>query len=203
MPESRGRGLVFRDEKQPPEIGPDTVAVYQVDAPMRWKTSPPKLRGGESAARGRLSWWHRSVRASNSPWHGDRCYVDLMYPGVTEKFLEVTLDAYKKNIGDQFGKRVLGAFTDEPNVRPAGGLALDRPSSRRIPEAVGLRPAGSLAQPDSARRQLEAGPTRLLSRWSWISLSSTGPNPTTTGAKRTALRSPGTTGTTSGPTASA
>ena len=62
------------------------------------------------------------VRASNSPWHGDRCYVDLMYPGVTEKFLEVTLDAYKKHIGDQFGKRVLGAFTDEPNVRPAGGL---------------------------------------------------------------------------------
>ena len=45
-----------------------------------------------------------------------------MYPGVTEKFLEVTLDAYKKHIGDQFGKRVLGSFTDEPNVRPAGGL---------------------------------------------------------------------------------
>jgi len=45
-----------------------------------------------------------------------------MYPGVTEKFLEVTLEPYKKHIGDQFGKRVLGAFTDEPNVRPAGGL---------------------------------------------------------------------------------
>ncbi len=45
-----------------------------------------------------------------------------MYPGVTEKFLEVTLEAYKKHIGHQFGKRVLGSFTDEPNVRPAGGL---------------------------------------------------------------------------------
>ncbi len=30
MPESRGRGLVFRDEKQAPKIEPDTVAVYRV-----------------------------------------------------------------------------------------------------------------------------------------------------------------------------
>ena len=120
MPESRGRGLVFRDEQQTPRIGPDTVAVYQV-TPDALENITPKLRGGETVPEGRYV-VASVVRAKNSPWHGDRCYVDLMYPGVTEKFLEVTLDAYKKNIGDQFGRRVLGAFTDEPNVRPAGGL---------------------------------------------------------------------------------
>ncbi|MCY2993158.1 MAG: glycosyl hydrolase [Planctomycetota bacterium] len=120
MPESRGRGLTFRDEKQPPKIGPDTVAVYRVTANTS-ENITEKLRGGESLAEGQYV-VASVVRATNSPWHGDRSYVDLMYPGVTEKFLEVTLDAYKKNIGDQFGKRVLGSFTDEPNVRPAGGL---------------------------------------------------------------------------------
>ncbi len=120
MPESRGRGLVFRDEMQPPQIGPDTVAVYRRTSDT-YENITGTLRGGELPPEGRYV-VASVVRAKNSPWHGDRCYVDLMYPGVTEKFLEVTLDAYKKHVGDQFGKRVLGAFTDEPNVRPAGGL---------------------------------------------------------------------------------
>ena len=127
MPESRGRGLIFRDEKQPPKIGPDTVAVYRRTGDT-CENVTAALRGGQLPPEG--SYVVASVvRAKDSPWHGDRCYVDLMYPGVTEKFLEVTLDAYQKHVGDQFGKRVLGAFTDEPNVRPAGGL----PWTDRLP----------------------------------------------------------------------
>ena len=62
------------------------------------------------------------VRAKNSPWNGNRCYVNLLSPGVTEKFLEVTMEPYRREIGKQFGKRVPGVFTDEPNIHPAGGL---------------------------------------------------------------------------------
>ncbi len=119
MPESRGRGLAFRDETRAPQVGPDTIAVYRV-APTGTEDVTQKLRQGESLPEGQYL-VASVVRAADSPWHGDRCYVDLMYPGVTQKFLEVTLDAYRKQIGDQFGKRVLGAFTDEPNVAPAGG----------------------------------------------------------------------------------
>jgi hypothetical protein len=61
-------------------------------------------------------------RAGTSPWHGGKFYVDLMYPGVTQKFLAVTMDAYTREIGDQYGKRVPGAFTDEPHLAPADGL---------------------------------------------------------------------------------
>ncbi len=120
MPESRGRGLAFREETKAPQIDESVVAVYQLSAD-KLENVTQKLRDGETLPEGRYV-VASVVRATNSPWHGDRCYVDLMYPGVTEKFLEVTLEAYKKNIGDQFGKRVLGAFTDEPNVRPADGL---------------------------------------------------------------------------------
>ncbi|MHB8952665.1 MAG: glycosyl hydrolase [Pirellulaceae bacterium] len=120
MPESRGRGLAFREEQQPPKIGPDTLAVYHLTA-NALENVTEKLREGQTMSEGRYV-VASVVRATDSPWHGNRCYVDLMYPGVTEKFLEITLDAYKQHIGDQFGKRVLGAFTDEPNVRPADGL---------------------------------------------------------------------------------
>lgn len=129
MPESRGRGLAFREETKAPQVDDSVVAVYQLSAD-KLENVTQKLRDGETLPDGRYA-VASVVRATNSPWHGDRCYVDLMYPGVTEKFLEVTLDAYKKNIGDQFGKRVLGAFTDEPNVRPADGL----PWTDHLPKA--------------------------------------------------------------------
>jgi len=48
--------------------------------------------------------------------------VDLLYPGVTEKFLDVTLEPYRKRFGNEFGKRLPGSFTDEPEIIPAGGL---------------------------------------------------------------------------------
>jgi hypothetical protein len=45
-----------------------------------------------------------------------------LYPGVTEKFLEVTMTkGYEKNQAD-FGSTVLGVFTDEPNLE-AGHVA--------------------------------------------------------------------------------
>ena len=63
-------------------------------------------------------------RPWNTPWCGNRCYVDLLYPGVTEKFLEVTHEAYRRAVGDQFGKRIPGSFTDEPSLHPAPNGAL-------------------------------------------------------------------------------
>jgi hypothetical protein len=48
--------------------------------------------------------------------------VNLLSPGVTEKFLEVTMEPYRREIGKQFGKRVPGVFCDEPNIRPVGDL---------------------------------------------------------------------------------
>jgi hypothetical protein len=61
------------------------------------------------------------VRASPSPWHGGFAYVDIMRPEVTRKFLEVTLDAYKKAFGAEFGGTVPGSFEDEAEIAPPGG----------------------------------------------------------------------------------
>ncbi|MBR6933732.1 MAG: hypothetical protein IKH49_10595, partial [Bacteroidales bacterium] len=49
-----------------------------------------------------------------SAWNGGYPYVDLLYPGVTEKFLEITLDAYEKAFGKDFARLLHGSFSDEP-----------------------------------------------------------------------------------------
>lgn len=55
----------------------------------------------------------------NSPWYGGFSYVDLLYKGVTDKFLEVTMTkGYEKNSAD-FGITLPGVFTDEPNLEAA------------------------------------------------------------------------------------
>ena len=57
-----------------------------------------------------------------SPWYGGYSYVDLLYPGVTQKFIEITMPGYERVAGDEFGKSMPGWFTDEPNIQPPGGI---------------------------------------------------------------------------------
>ncbi len=56
-----------------------------------------------------------------NPWYGGFTYVDLMRRDVTEKFLDITLNAYRKAFGDEFGNTVPGSFEDEAEIGPAGG----------------------------------------------------------------------------------
>lgn len=56
-----------------------------------------------------------------SPWYGGYSYVDLLYQGVTDKFMEVTMTkGYERNKTD-FGQTLMGVFTDEPNLEAALG----------------------------------------------------------------------------------
>ena len=58
----------------------------------------------------------RKTYPATSLWYGGFSYVDLLYKGVTEKFMELTMTkGYEKNIAD-FGKTLSGIFTDEPNL---------------------------------------------------------------------------------------
>ena len=122
MPESRGRDLFT-------ESAAEIVAVYRVkDGKYEDVTEKVKLsESGYVIAFTKL--------AKTKPWFGGKSYVGLLQPGVTEKFLEVTMGAYGRNIGDEFGKRVPGVFTDEPQLRPASGY----PWTGDLPEAFEKR----------------------------------------------------------------
>lgn len=68
----------------------------------------------------------RLAEQSPSMWYGGFTYVDLMRREVTEKFLALTLDAYREVVGEEFGKTVLGVFQDEAHIGTAvGGPSLN------------------------------------------------------------------------------
>ncbi|NLF31856.1 MAG: hypothetical protein GX591_13335 [Planctomycetes bacterium] len=50
-----------------------------------------------------------------SSWYNGQTYLDVLNHDAVRRFLEVTHEAYLKRVGDQFGRRVPGIFTDEPN----------------------------------------------------------------------------------------
>jgi len=51
-----------------------------------------------------------------SDWYGGYSYVDLLMKGVTDRFISTTMKGYEQTLKDEFGKSVLGVFSDEPNI---------------------------------------------------------------------------------------
>ncbi|TKJ38065.1 MAG: hypothetical protein CEE38_04715 [Planctomycetes bacterium B3_Pla] len=119
MPESRGRGLAFSEEKTAGKVDDSTIAVFSL-ADNSYENITDRVRAGKEFPQRRYLIVSMK-RADSSPWFGGKSYVDILYPGVTEKFLEVTMEPYRRQLGGEFGKRIPGVFTDEPHIQPAGG----------------------------------------------------------------------------------
>ncbi|MBN2136263.1 MAG: hypothetical protein JW720_00500 [Sedimentisphaerales bacterium] len=120
MPESRGKGLHFTEAGKPPKLSDETLAVYRITGD-EFENVTEKLKAGEQLPD--AQYLVASIRlAPTGGWFGGKYYVDLLHPGVTEKFIEITMGAYKRELGEHFGDRLPGWFTDEPHLTPAGGL---------------------------------------------------------------------------------
>lgn len=65
---------------------------------------------------------YKKTYMEKSDWYGGHSYVDLLVPGVTEKFLDLTMKGYEKTLKDSFGSSIKGIFSDEPNISSPGGL---------------------------------------------------------------------------------
>ena len=69
-----------------------------------------------------------------SEWFNDDAYADNLNPDSVKAFIDITYEAYKREVGAEFGKTVPGIFTDEPNI-----LSHHLPSGRRsLPWTDGL-----------------------------------------------------------------
>ncbi|MDR3269388.1 MAG: hypothetical protein LBT83_10025 [Tannerella sp.] len=121
MPESYNQGKSLLLEKY--EVFPDTVP----DVFLCFKKENDTFRNITADLKeelGRKGNYYFLQKGYDNPsaWYGGYSYVDLLYPGVTDKFIEITMDSYKRALGDDFGKAVPGWFTDEPNISPPGGI---------------------------------------------------------------------------------
>ncbi|MDR0327836.1 MAG: hypothetical protein LBI05_06030, partial [Planctomycetaceae bacterium] len=120
LPDSRGMGLRFEEVEKLDSIDKDVWYVFDpagknISEAAKKEGKLPLLADNQKYLIGKVHY------TPQGGWFGGTWYVDLLKKGVTEKFIEITHEAYKTNIGDQFGKRVPGIFTDEPHL--AGGYA--------------------------------------------------------------------------------
>jgi hypothetical protein len=121
MPDSykHGTGLSMEIQEQLNVVVSDTVAVVLKKNEAGFENITVTA-GQENGSTGTF-YIFRKAYPGKSPWYGGFTYVDLIYPGVTEKFLDVTMTkGYEKNSAD-FGQTLKGIFTDEPNLEAAMG----------------------------------------------------------------------------------
>ncbi len=120
MPESRGLGLTLHAEKRVAAFHHAILAVYE-KTEDGYKNITEEVAVQREATEGELV-VARIEETRPSPWFGGKTYVDLLLPGVTEKFLELTLEPYRKHFGKDFGSLIPGSFTDEPHLKPSGDM---------------------------------------------------------------------------------
>lgn len=121
MPESynQGQGLVMKEF----ETLPDTADKYYMclkeeNGIFIDVTSSLASEKGKS---GKYFLFSKTYNGKRD-WYGGFTYVDLLYPGVTEKFVDVTMSGYEKSLGTDLGETVPGVFTDEPQINSPGGI---------------------------------------------------------------------------------
>ncbi|MBW6535126.1 MAG: hypothetical protein K0B11_08965 [Mariniphaga sp.] len=119
MPDSyqHGTGLSMEIQQKLDVVFSDTIEVVL----RKTETGFENITAAVETENGKEGTFYifRKTYPGKSPWYGGFTYVDLLYPGVTEKFMDVTMTkGYEKNQAD-FGSTVLGVFTDEPNLEAA------------------------------------------------------------------------------------
>ncbi len=119
MPDSykHGTGLSMEIQQELNVVFSDTIAVIlkKTEAGFTNITTALDQEKGQKGT----YYVFRKTYPAKSPWYGGFTYVDLLYKGVTEKFMDVTMTkGYEKNQTD-FGKTLQGIFTDEPNLEAA------------------------------------------------------------------------------------
>jgi len=121
MPESYNQGQGLRMARF--EALPDTAERYYLclkEENGSYKEITASV-AEEKGKRGNYCLFYKTYN-EKSDWNGGFSYVDLLYPGVTQKFINITMSGYERYFGNEFGKTVQGIFTDEPQLESPGGI---------------------------------------------------------------------------------
>lgn len=113
-------------------VGSNTVAVTAVNAADGKTATIPVINGAIAWTAPAGDWTVMVVehqfrtsptRSDTNPTHkkdGTQSLEDYMDPAATRQYLEFTHEQYKKAIGDEFGKTILGFRGDEPDYSISG-----------------------------------------------------------------------------------
>lgn len=122
MPESynQGQGLALTKATVLPDSTADYYLILKKEEAGGFKDITASL-AGYKGQKGEY-YLYRKTYFGKSDWHGGFSYVDLLVPGVTEKFIDITMKGYQETLKDELSKTIPGIFSDEPNIGSPGGL---------------------------------------------------------------------------------
>ena len=113
----RAKVITVEECSAPPEDMSDVLAIFAAVIEDGNIVSAQRLsRDSASAGAGQTLLVFRREVSGPSEWFNDDAYADNLNPDAVAAFIDITYEAYRKEIGDEFGKAVPGIFTDEPNV---------------------------------------------------------------------------------------
>ncbi len=122
----QGQGIQMKKYEVLPDSIPDGFLVLREDDGRQTEITDLEAEKGKKATYRVFTkaWYDKGDNDYyfHGNWYGGFTYVDLLVKGVTEKFIQVTMDGYEKAVGDELGKAMPGIFTDEPHLNSPGGI---------------------------------------------------------------------------------
>ena len=103
-----GDGQAVRSDKR------SLLARYQLCLEDGWLKGYRKLEAGEPAEAGFEEWFVYLEISGDNPWFNNQSYVNTLDKAAIDRFIEVTHENYKRELGEEFGKTIHAIFTDEP-----------------------------------------------------------------------------------------
>ncbi|MFW6279131.1 MAG: hypothetical protein ACOC2G_02975, partial [Bacillota bacterium] len=82
-----------------------------------------QLKEDEKPSRGGEVWWAYLEIAGDNPWFNNESYVNTLDKKAIDKFIEITHEKYKQEVGEDFGSSIPAIFTDEPQFTHKQNLA--------------------------------------------------------------------------------
>lgn len=79
-----------------------------------WKLHNAQTEDGEQD----FLWWAYLEISGDNPWFNGQSYVDTLNTEAIKQFIDITYEGYRLKLGDKFGCRIPGIFTDEPQFTP-------------------------------------------------------------------------------------
>ena len=90
----------------------DAVSYTHLDVYKRQLKSWKRIEEREEAQG--TKWYAYLEHGIADPWFNDAPYVDTLSDAAMHSFIEITHEAYKRAVGEEFGKTIPAIFTDEP-----------------------------------------------------------------------------------------
>jgi hypothetical protein len=118
--EYRAKTLALDVVNEDVELPDNAVVVFKAQLDKNRLLSYERIssRGILSLSEGEVGLVFTRIVDSATEWFNDEAYSDNMNPDAIKAFIECTYEAYKREVGEEFGKTIPGIFTDEAKVIP-------------------------------------------------------------------------------------